>query len=1187
MQAHRRLYIASAWTIFCSLAFGAVSGELGAQEPGPMPRSVGPQLAGPMTLAYPLRHAQPADLMPIVSQVMAGQNPQAQVTLEPGTNRLIVQGTEADHQLARQVISAIDLPTPNRPAPPPPEAQHLQGYRVAPEHLNAWADDLNRRYGAVPGIRVAPDPRTGQLVVLAPPTVHQEIGAILQSNAAPMPAPAEPPAYVQPRPGAVPAAQPGLKPIRLQYADGGEIMGALRRLFHGRWQDLPEDGSGVFGAHLLQPDEDPVLILFHPGTQELAFDGPADAADQLRRLVQTLDAPARTQADRVHLVTIRHADPDQVRWATAAYKQANDQVQQPAQPAQPEIEDPGPIGPVQIEYIPGLDAFVVRGNAQDVARVVAIIEQIERVSVDNEPRLEIYQLRNVGSQQMAELVRQIYDEILLPRQGQVSITELIKPNALLLIGQSESVQTVMELIERLDQPVQPGTQFEVYRLKHAGAQAAQATLQEFFAERPQLGTRVLVTADYRTNSLLIQASPRDMAEAILLLKKIDSPENQAVNELRVFPLQNSLADDLAPVLLEAIGQATTGAGIVPQVQQPGAQGAAGGTQKSSILRFLTIDAAGQKKIESGILTDVRITPDPRANALLVSAPPESMELLSTLIRQLDQFPAAQSQIKVFTILNGDAFGLATVLQDLFGSQQTGGGLGALQAGGLVAGETSLVPLRFSVDQRTNSIIVSGSPDDLIVVEALLLRLDEDEVRDRETVVYRLKNAPALDVATAIQDFLFQQREQVLQLDPNLINPFERLEREVVVVAEPVTNSLIVSATPRYFAEVQKIIDQLDARPPMVLIQVLLADVTLAGTDEFGIEMGIQSSVLFDRGIVGTDIVGPGFRFVPSELPNNSPSSPSVIGGQGYSNFGVGRSNPTLGFGGLVLSASSESVSFLLRALRQRRRVDVLARPQVMTLDNQPAFIQVGQRVPVVTSSTTNQNGQTSNVRLENVGLILGVTPRVSPDNLVVMEIDAERSEVGPDAEGIPISISPTGDVIRSPRINTTTAQTTVSARNGQTIILGGLIRPNRSVVHRTVPVLDQIPVIKHLFRYDLEEVTKNELLIIMTPHIVRSEADADRLKAIEAGRMHWCLQDVEHVHGDLGLHGAPYNIQESNVRVIRPEQDAEGNLIFPELINPGDVEPLPPPPPGPMIEPTSGVSRTPQKPSVVTSRQKK
>ncbi len=145
-----------------------------------------------------------------------------------------------------------------------------------------------------------------------------------------------------------------------------------------------------------------------------------------------------------------------------------------------------------------------------------------------------------------------------------------------------------------------------------------------------------------------------------------------------------------------------------------------------------------------------------------------------------------------------------------------------------------------------------------------------------------------------------------------------------------------------------------------------------------------------------------------------------VGGQGLSNFSVGRLNNELGFGGLVLSASSENVSFLLRALQESRRLEVLSRPQVLTLDNQQAFIQVGQRVPRIVSSVVNQNFAQNSVLLENVGLIIGVTPRISPEGNVVMEIDAEKSKLGPESEGIPISVSNNGSVIRAPRIDTIT-----------------------------------------------------------------------------------------------------------------------------------------------------------------------
>ena len=510
------------------------------------------------------------------------------------------------------------------------------------------------------------------------------------------------------------------------------------------------------------------------------------------------------------------------------------------------------------------------------------------------------------------------------------------------------------------------------------------------------------------------------------------------------------------------------------------------------------------------------------------------------------------------------------------------------------------------------VIAAGSAEDLNVVEAILLRLDESDVRQRQSIVYRLRNAPAADVATAINNFLRSERE-VEQNNTALLSPFEQIEREVVVVPETVSNSLIVSATPRYFEEIKKLVEEIDARPPMVLIQVLIAEVALNNADEFGVEVGLQDSVLFDRSLLGDlltitnstqtpqgntvvtqqnqNIVAatntPGFGFNNADLGNSGATSAlakrNVIGSQGLTNFAVGRTNADLGFGGLVLSASSESVSVLIRALQENRRLDVLSRPQVMTLDNQPAFVQVGARVPRVQGVNVTQTGQVNTVVDVNVGLILGVTPRISPDGLVVMEIDAEKSALGPEIEGVPISVSATGEVVRQPQINTTTAQTTVSAMSGQTVVLGGLITKSKSSVSRRVPVLSQIPILGNLFRYDSMSSERTELLIIMTPHVVRNEQDIARTRQVESARMSWVLGDVKALHGNWGLQGRHDDWADEETMVIYPDMTPAAEQIpigsasdapVPTQNGPA-VQSAPAPQPIPQPDPTSAIPPLP------------
>ncbi len=817
---------------------------------------------------------------------------------------------------------------------------------------------------------------------------------------------------------------------------------------------------------------------------------------------------------------------------------------------------------VELEALPDLGVIILRGNQRDVDEMVRVIEEIERLSKEAEPQVDVVQLSHVSSEALAPVLTQLEPDLIRARKGRARAVALAKPNAVLLIGWGDALVAMRNLVAQLDQPVGPETQLRIFRLRHAAATLAQTTLDKFFTNRTALGPKVIVLADVPSNSLIVHAAPRDMQEVEHLLAGLDTPRGEAVHELRVIHLKNSLAADLATVLDAAIRQRGAAA--------PGPADA----QKSAVLRLLTIDPQGQRILESGILQDVRITPDPRTNTLVISAPAESIELLEALVARLDELPASIAQIKVFSIVNGDAAALVEMLRTLLGVSAIAAG-GPQLAGAL--GEPSLAPLRFSVDTRTNSIIASGSAGDLSIVEAILLRLDDSDSQERKSTVYRLKNAPAVDVAVAINEFLRSER-QVQLAAPGAISPFQQIESEVVVVPEPVSNSLIVSATPRYYDEIVRIVEDLDAQPPQVLIQVLIAEVALSNTDEFGVELGLQDSILFDRGLmgnlvtdaattVGTQVIPsvatipggvnvPGFNFNNQPLGNSSSSQALArsanVGGQGLSHFSLGRINPDLGFGGLVLSASSESVSVLLRALRATRRIDVLARPQVMTLDNQPAFIQVGQRVPRVTATQVINNALINSIELENVGLIVGVTPRISPGGIVVMEIDAENSAIdkNPDSQ-IPIGVSLTGEALTSPSFNTTTAQTTVSAVDGQTIVLGGLIRKERTKIERRVPGLDKIPIVRNLFRYDREDMVRRELLIIMTPHVVRNEDDAQRLRQVESARMHWVLADIEQLHGECAMcergnciHG------DLPTTIIYPDFDPRGTGLQAPVVEP-------------------------------------
>lgn len=802
---------------------------------------------------------------------------------------------------------------------------------------------------------------------------------------------------------------------------------------------------------------------------------------------------------------------------------------------------------VQIEMLPELDAVILRGRDQQLNDLSEIIKRLDEASRLTRPEIEVVQLEHVNSESLAKLITATQEKLTGNRQGRIFVTALGKPNAVLLIGWGESLAATKELIQKLDQPSAPDGQFAVIPLQHAMASEVQTQIQSMFKNRDGLVPLIQSIADNRSNAIIVNASPRDLQEIKMLIQQIDVPRGGLMQQAKVFQLRHTLAADIAKSLLAALTSTTT--------------------ERNTSVQLL--DENGRPLATSGILGSTKITINERNNTLIVACPPENLALVERLIEQLDT-PGDVAKIKIFPIRNGDASALVETLRSLLPTAST-----TSQASTQLSSnpnESSLLPLRFTVDSRGNNIIAIGSEGDLKIVEALILRLDESDSMQRKSMVYALKNSPAVDVALAINEFLRSKR-QVEIAAPGSSNPFEQLEKEVVVVPEPVQNKLILSATPRYYDEISKLIEELDQQPPQVMIQVMIAEITLGNTDEFGVEMGLQDSVLFDRSLLGNlatrtnttttstpagvvtdttqEIVAasntPGFNFNNSDPLGNSGSGRALassgrVGGQGLSNFTVGRTNDALGFGGLVLSASSENVSFLLRALQDSRRLEILSRPQVLTLDNQEAFIQVGQRVPRIASSIINQNGAQNVLQLEPVGLIIGVTPRISPEGNVVMEIDAEKSKLGPEAEGIPVSISANGTVIRSPRYDTITAQATVSAADGETIILGGLISRSNKTIHRQVPFLGNLPLLKHLFSYDFTEFQRTELLIIMTPHVIRTQGDMERLKQAEFARMSWCEADVFEVHGDVFAHNGitPDMLNQEDCPVVYPDVDPRG-----------------------------------------------
>jgi type II secretory pathway component GspD/PulD (secretin) len=351
-----------------------------------------------------------------------------------------------------------------------------------------------------------------------------------------------------------------------------------------------------------------------------------------------------------------------------------------------------------------------------------------------------------------------------------------------------------------------------------------------------------------------------------------------------------------------------------------------------------------------------------------------------------------------------------------------------------------------------------------------------------------------------------------------LTPFQEFQRDVIIVAEPVTNQLLISATPSYFTEVMRLIQEIDTQPPQVVIQVLVAEVDLTNEEEFGVEIGLQNPVLFRRSVgattINTSIVPPaaGFNFnnPALPLPNSFAADPGIVGFQSLGNFGAGRVSTANGLGGFVFSAANDTFNLLVRALRVQGRIDVLSRPQIQVMDNQQGQINIGQLFPLAGPTTlTAQGFAQTQPNYVPVGVNLTVVPRINPDGTIIMRLVPDVSSVG-----VTVPLSSTQNATA---INQQHMETTVLAADGETVAIGGMIQKRDEKHENKIPWVGDLPYVGALFRYRTQSKTKTELLIIMTPHIVRSQLEADRMLAEEARRMDWVAGDVVKLHGTSGM----------------------------------------------------------------------
>ncbi|MBM7456049.1 general secretion pathway protein D [Oceanisphaera litoralis] len=538
--------------------------------------------------------------------------------------------------------------------------------------------------------------------------------------------------------------------------------------------------------------------------------------------------------------------------------------------------------------------------------------------------------------------------------------------------------------------------------------------------------------------------------------------NQPISQDDLLPTLESLLQTHGAALVHSKGLFTVvpASEVPPSALNPRLTPTA---ERGYQMLILPLRYIGAREMEK-ILEPVK----PRQGAMMV----DDRRNLLTLVGSRDELVNIRDTVNLFDVdqLRGMSVGLfrlqassadviASELKAIFGDE----------AEGPLAGMVRYLPI-----ERLNALLVI-TPQERYLTDARvwIQRLDRAEnPRGLNMYVYHVQNGKADHLAELLNQLFDSQRRNSagsplpaaatnteegspVQIATG-INAASLDVGEVSVIADTERNALVVMAASADYQKVEQAIKRLDQLPLQVLVEATIVEVSLDDELRYGLQWYFKNRLGGGRSGVGA--IG--------ALPIPSPFD-----------------------GGLAASASYEvfnasGTRALLTALASDSKVNVISSPTLMVLDNQKALIRVGDQVPIRTSETTNLNSDvgnvTSTIQYRDTGVLLEVTPRVNAGGMVILELVQEVNDVA----------TTTSSNIQSPTITQRKIDTRVAVQSGETLVLGGLIRENKSQDSQGLPGLRHVPVLGWLFGSSGTNVRRTELVVLITPTAVANAIDA-------------------------------------------------------------------------------------------------
>jgi len=603
----------------------------------------------------------------------------------------------------------------------------------------------------------------------------------------------------------------------------------------------------------------------------------------------------------------------------------------------------------------------------------------------------------------------------------------------------------------------------LFRLQYADPQELQQVLMAYF--QGSSGT-INILALPKSSSLLVTQNADIIRQLAGVIQQVDVAPAEVVSEF--IKLERADASKVVDMLKEIFekGTETPGQPGVRSVKVPG-----------TVPQPVPVEAGGAGVLseEAVIVGKIKITPDVRTNRIHIVTRPINMPFIRQLIHEFDANVEFGKPVTRYLryISAGDV--LPVLVQAL--TEPGAEGAGAAPAGGGPLPGASPAPQR---GQRGTSPPYGG--------------------RGGGGLSDLMGTSGTSGGATGSTINISEE----LSTQPVDTTPQAVTIGNAKVIADQRANSIIVLGNREVVVKVGKILDEMDVKAPQVALSTVIGQLTLTNNEEFGVDYFAKynKKVVGISRNTGVTIPVPMASAAPSISPGiNNGIASGIVDPAGLINFSQIIQNVATGTN--VYVAAGNYLAAIVHLLEQTSRFRIISRPTVFTSNNKKAIIASGQEVPIPVNTLTNvvsgatvagQAAVSSNIEYKKVALQLEVVPLINSEKEVSLDILQKLDSLGENK-----NIG--GNQI--PTINTRYVRTNVSAPNGSTIVLGGLIEDNKNRSSTGIPVLSRIPYLGALFRSTVSDKTRQELIILMRPEVTLTKLDAYRLRQKNEDRTHF------------------------------------------------------------------------------------